>query len=86
MVCVLDVESQPLSSKRVVVLVSIAATATADEKEDLMAEDWNNCAHVWQEEIDSQFSSDIETHVECIRCGCPGAKDNLTGDVFWPAT
>ena len=48
--------------------------------------DWNTCNHEWREEIDSQFHNEVETHVVCIKCSCPGAMDIKTGDVFWPAT
>ena len=48
--------------------------------------DWQNCKHEWRELVDSQWHSEIETAVECKKCGCPGAKDNKTGEVYWPAT
>lgn len=44
------------------------------------------CAHEWRELVDSQFHSDTETDVSCVKCGVSGAKDTKTGDVFWPAT
>jgi len=47
---------------------------------------WDDCAHEWQEKIDSQSHSENQTDVFCIKCGCPGERDNKTGDVFWPAT
>lgn len=48
--------------------------------------DWNNCEHEWQVEMDSQFHSEVETSVKCVKCGCHGARDNKTGQIFWPAT
>lgn len=48
--------------------------------------DWQNCKHEWRELVDSLWHSEIETAVECKKCGCPGAKDNKTGEVYWPAT
>lgn len=46
---------------------------------------WAACDHSWHE-VESQFSSEYATDVRCEKCGCPGEKDNKTGDVFWPAT
>ena len=47
--------------------------------------DWYKCNHEWKEQVDSKFSSELEADVYCIKCGCPGAEDRRTGDVFWPA-
>ncbi len=47
---------------------------------------WNECEHEWQEHPDSQFSNELVTEVVCKKCGCPGQREEKTGDVFWPAT
>ncbi len=48
--------------------------------------DWATCEHEWRVVVDSQFHSQRELDVKCHKCGCPGAKNNTTGHVFWPAT
>lgn len=51
-----------------------------------MNDDWDNCQHEWKARIDSQFHSESFTDVYCVKCDCPGEKNNETGEVFWPAT
>jgi hypothetical protein len=46
---------------------------------------WEECDHVWSE-TDSQYTNEYSTDVICEKCKCPGEKDNVTGEVFWPAT
>lgn len=57
---------------------------TSDHTDD--PTDWYKCAHVWAEEIDSQFSNEYATSVVCEKCKCPGERNEKTGEVFWPAT
>ncbi len=47
---------------------------------------WSDCQHTWEEEVDSQFSTERYTDVVCVDCGCPGQMDNETKNVFYPAT
>lgn len=47
---------------------------------------WDECDHDWVEKIDGFSSSESQIDLKCAKCGCPGAKDQKTGDVFWPAT
>lgn len=43
---------------------------------------WNTCEHEWRE-IDSASYRDVI----CLKCKCPGEKDEtVKGGVFWPAT
>jgi hypothetical protein len=48
--------------------------------------DVDNCHHIWRDVTDSQFSNEHSSDVVCTLCGCPGERDNETGEVFWPAT
>jgi hypothetical protein len=47
---------------------------------------WDDCEHEWEPVIDSQFSNETHTDVRCKKCGCPGERDEKTGEVYWPAT
>ena len=47
---------------------------------------WNDCEHVWEIELDSQFHSEKKVAVTCIKCKCPGEQNLETKQVFWPAT
>jgi hypothetical protein len=49
------------------------------------SEDWDNCAHEWEPRGDFDLGGN-RTEVECIHCGCPGERNNDTGEVYWPAT
>ena len=42
---------------------------------------WEECDHIWEENIDSISDRDVE----CIFCHCPGEQAS-DGSVFWPAT
>lgn len=43
----------------------------------------NKCKHEWAEPIDSPCEDDVY----CVKCGCPGQRDDsCEGGVFWPAT
>lgn len=56
----------------------MASGRTGDERPTV----WDECDHVWSVRMDSQF----EDEVVCEKCGCPGARNGDTGEVFWPAT
>lgn len=43
------------------------------------------CQHEWVE-VDDDLATPGTTTVECRHCLCPGTKDDVIGDVFWPAT
>jgi len=45
----------------------------------------SGCQHSW-EEVESQFSNENTTDVRCIFCGVSDERDEITGDVFWPAS
>ncbi len=46
---------------------------------------WDDCfEHDWKE-VDSDIGGN-RTDVVCRKCGCPGERDDKTGEVFWPAT
>lgn len=45
----------------------------------------SRCDHKWKE-FDSQFTSETETDVTCLKCGIAGSRDNGSGEVFYPAT
>lgn len=47
---------------------------------------WDDCAHAWEEKVDSQFSNESEADVECVKCGCPGSQNRASGATYWPAT
>jgi hypothetical protein len=44
------------------------------------------CSHIWQETVDSQFSSETRVDVRCVKCGMAGERTVATGEVFFPAT
>ncbi len=48
--------------------------------------DENNCEHEWSVMVDSQWSNERSTEVFCVKCKTHGDKNNLTGEVFFPAT
>lgn len=48
---------------------------------------WYDCGnHEWKE---WEFDYDLgegRSQVYCVRCKCPGERNDKTGEVFWPAT
>lgn len=39
------------------------------------------------DEADFDWDSSVDTYVQCMKCGCPGARSNANpADIFWPAT
>jgi hypothetical protein len=56
-----------------------------NEDEERWRSNWDHCDHDWKESPYSDIGGD-RTIVECKKCGCPGERDDNTGEVFWPAT
>lgn len=44
------------------------------------------CEHVWEESVSSQFSNEYAVEVYCNKCHTYGEKTYATGEVFWPCT
>jgi hypothetical protein len=57
-----------------------------NKRYSLNGNNWDDCEHIWNAKIDSQFSSEHFTAVKCVKCQCPGEMNNKTGEVYWPAT
>lgn len=51
----------------------------------MMEDIWSDCLHEWQE-VESMYSNEWYTDVKCVKCRCPGQRDESNGSVFWPAT
>jgi hypothetical protein len=48
---------------------------------------WDACEHEWKIAPGDWDSGIKDTEeVICIKCQCPGERDNKTNEVCWPAT
>lgn len=43
------------------------------------------CDHDWEDQ-DDDLATPGTTTVVCRKCKAPGQLDDITGEVFWPAT
>jgi len=48
--------------------------------------DWNECSHEWEVSKRDWDLGGERSDVICTKCQCPGERDDVTGEVFWPAT
>lgn len=47
---------------------------------------WDECDHEWRNSTRDYDLAGNRSEVVCTKCGCPGERDDDTGEVFWPAT
>jgi len=48
--------------------------------------DYDNCDHEWKKTGRENYSNELLTDMICIKCNCPGEKDEDLDEVYYPAT